>query len=110
MKGNDKNDRNTTGMNEGMWYYMYIEDSVRAFASLKEIREELFKLMATSGDRKVAIFSRHDSETGGVHYYFSPPCRVVALTHRAIPCERPSRQQAGSLLFGDQDMVESLFE
>jgi|GEM_PF-1892860 len=110
MKGNSKNDRDTTGMNEGMWYYMYIEDSVKAFARLKEIREQLFKLMATSGDRKVAIFSKYDKDTGGVHYYFSPSSREVALAHRAIPCEQPSRQQAGSLLFGDQDMVEKLFE
>lgn len=92
-----------------MWHYLYIEEPNTALAESRKFMEAIFALIAATGNNYVAVFSRLD-KTGGVHYYFTPPAKAVAVAYGASPCERPSKQEAGGLLVGDQTLLDRLFQ
>lgn len=83
--------------------------SSRYFAKAESIHKDMFALLATSKNLDAAAFSRFDEQTGGVHYYFSPAAELVAKIHNATPCEKPSKQNVGGLLYGDQTVVTRFY-
>ena len=92
-----------------MWHYLYIDDPNTAYFESKRFMEAVSAHMSTSGDNDIAVFSRLDKQTGGVHYYFTPLAKAVAVAHGASPHEKPSKQEAGGLLIGDQTVIDRLF-
>jgi hypothetical protein len=91
-----------------MWYYLYIEDYIQASIVSKQLMDELFALMVFTKNPSLCIFSRRDSKSGGEHIYFAPGTETIAKKHNAKSCERPSRQDAGTLIAGNQAVVDSL--
>lgn len=92
-----------------MWHYRYIDDPKEAFLTSHKFMDAVWWSAAIRGLPDVAVFSRFDEETGSVHFYFSPQTQAVAISHGASPCEKPSRQNLGSLLAGDQTLIDRLF-
>jgi hypothetical protein len=93
-----------------MWYYLYIDDPNTAFVESSKFMEAILALMATSGNNDTAVFSRLDKHKGGVHYYFTPSAKAVAVAYGASPCEKPSTQEVGGLLAGEQTVIDRLFQ
>jgi len=69
----------------------------------------MFVLMAFTKGTSPAVFSKLDIKTGDIHYYFSPGAEIVARTHKADPCEAPSKETAGNLIVGDASAVGRFF-
>jgi len=90
------------------WFYLYIEDHNKAFTTSSEIMEELFDLMALTRNNELCIFSRIDDIASGTHFYFAPSTKPIAIKHNAKQCEKPLRQEAGTLLAGNQSAVDGL--
>ena len=92
-----------------MWHYLFIENPANTLATAESIHKGMFALLATSKNLDAAAFSRFDEQTGGVHYYFSPAAEIVAKAHNATPCEQPSKQDVGGLLYGDKTVVARFY-
>jgi hypothetical protein len=92
-----------------MWYYLYIDNPNEAFMQASKFMEAIFALRV-SGNKDAAVFSRLDEYTGGVHYYFTPSAKSVAVAYGANPCEKPSKQEMGGLLVGDQTIIDRFFK
>jgi len=81
-----------------MWYYLYIDDPATAHAASSEFQKAIFAVWAVTDNYDATVFCRLDGDSGGVHYYFTPAAKSVALVHGASPCEKPSRQEVGEPL------------
>jgi hypothetical protein len=92
-----------------MWFHLYIDDPTEAYSASNKIMDQHFALLVATRNESLCVFSRLDTETGGVHIYFAPGTELIAKKHNAKPCERPSRQESGGLLCGNQTVIESLF-
>lgn len=92
-----------------MWHHLYIDDPATAYSVSRQMQDEHFIHLAVAQDLDSAIFSRPGG-TGGMHYYFTPLAAPIAEKHSATPCEKPSRQDAGGLLCGDQAIVSRLYD
>lgn len=92
-----------------MWHYLYIRDSKKAQRISEEFMEKVWWCNATQSHADAAVFSRFDSAEDGVHYYFTPLATVVAVKYGATPCEKPSRENLGKLLSGEQTIIERLY-
>ncbi|MHB0974466.1 MAG: hypothetical protein ACYC0P_09495 [Thiobacillus sp.] len=93
-----------------MWFYLYNDNGHDKLAVAESIHREMFALIASTGNRDAAAFSRFDQESGGVHYYFSPAAEMVAKSLGAKACEKPSKQDIDSLLYGDPAVVQRLID
>lgn len=91
-----------------MWHNLYIEDAKTACATSLIISEECMALIIATQAIDCAIFSRID-DSGGMHYFFTPPASAIAKRHHANQCEKPSRQDIGGLLCGDQTIIARLY-
>jgi hypothetical protein len=85
-----------------MWHHLYVDDPDEAFAFGNRLLQEALQLAARIEAPAPSVWTRLDRETGGVHYYFSPPAEALARAHGASACALPSRDDLGSLLFGEQ--------
>lgn len=86
------------------WFYLYkngVDDSFKMATLLQ--KQALAMAMIKPG---VSVFSRLDRETGGTHFYFPPEMEALAVQHGASPCQKPSKQEAGGLLFGDHALPD----
>lgn len=92
-----------------IWHHLFVEDPDKTMAMAESIHRAMFAFLAVSKDLDAAAFSRIDQDTGGVHYFFSPAAERVAKKYGAMPCEDPSMQEAGGLLFGDQTVIKRLY-
>ena len=90
-----------------MWYYLFSENNITT--TTIDIQESLFVLSAATKNSDLALFSKYDIDTGNVHLYFSPGTESVAKSFGAIPCGKPSTDQVGKIIFGDQTLVNRLF-
>jgi len=84
-----------------MWHHLCIDDPNDALQLSNALLQESLPLAAAVGIGGFRIWSRLDKHTGGVHFYFSPEASSLAARHGAQSCEPPSREDLGSLLFGD---------
>ena len=91
-----------------MWYHLYINDPTTAYSVSRQMMDRHFVLYAATQNRDCAIFSRIDDD-GGMHYYFTPSASPIAKAHGASPCEKPSKQDVGGILCGDQTIVARLY-
>jgi len=92
-----------------MWQHLYVSGTEKAHQLSGEIHDAVFALMAT-GLKDAAVFSKLDDERDGTYFYFSPQAERIAMTFGAKPCERsPLRQEVGSLIGGDQTVINRLF-
>ena len=91
-----------------MWHHLYINDPTTALSVSRQMMDEHFVLFTAIQNRDCAIFSRID-DTGGMNFYFTPSASSVAKIHGASPCEQPSRQDVGGLLYGDQTIITRLY-
>ena len=86
-----------------MWHYIYIDDRKKAQLAAEPMMNATRAFI--DGDlvanKDAALFSRYDQVTGGVHYYFSPQAASVARGFDAVPCDKPSREELGKILSGD---------
>lgn len=75
-----------------MWSYLYVRDLTECAKVCNELRLSL-SIMGSYTDptslSSIQIFSLLDSQTGGVHYYFSPEAQPVAYIVGAEPCGIP---------------------
>ncbi len=93
-----------------MWYHLFINDSNTAVFQSRKFRDAVFEHMVLSGNEDVAVFHRSDEESGGVHFYFTPSSRRVAVNYGASPCQKPTQAEVGEMLVGGRGAVDRLFE
>lgn len=91
------------------WFHKYIDDPSAAFSECDRYQAAMEALFLLSGTRDAAIYSRLDNASGGVHYYFTPTAKRVATSFNATPCQKPSRDEIGSLLVGDMTLIDRLY-
>ena len=91
-----------------MWNHLFIDNPKTALSTSHLMMDEHFALYAATQNRDCAIFSRIDDD-GGMHYYFTPSASPIAKAHGASPCEKPSKQDVGGILCGDQTIVARLY-
>lgn len=86
-------------MSDRFWSHLYINgvDEAYQLACLLQ-KQALAMAMIKPG---VSVFSRVDDRTGGTHFHFPPEVMAWAIQHGASPCQKPSNQEVGGLLFGD---------
>lgn len=91
-----------------MWYHLYVQNPDTSGIKNK-IMDEFFALQAISKNTDLCVFSNYDLNTGGEDIYFAPGTETVAKKNNAKTCENPSREKAGTLLYGNQAVVETYF-
>lgn len=92
-----------------MWYCLFIQDTSRADALSLKLSDDFFQFQLIHPNRDAAIFLRIDKMTGGAHFYFSPGMELIASSNGASQCERPSSDERGKLLAGDEIRVARLY-
>ncbi|WP_158654362.1 hypothetical protein [Acinetobacter sp. ACNIH2] len=91
------------------WYYKYIDDLMLAASESNRYSDAVFALdLSMGGNSHSSIFSRME-EYNGVHFYFSPEAKPIALMFNATPCDQPSKNEIGNLLVGDATLLSRLF-
>lgn len=87
-----------------MWHHLYIDHPTDALHRSRLMMRSVMSAVLV-GRNDVALFSRLDDHTGGMHYHFSPAAKSIALSYGATPCPIPSKAEAGGLLAGVQGAV-----
>ena len=93
---------------ENSWFHLY-DDGVDSSYRLSGLLQEQ-ALALTMIKQNVSVFSSLDRQTGGTHFYFPPEAKNLAIQHGADPCEKPSKEKIGGLLFGDQTLLDRLYQ
>lgn len=91
-----------------MWYYLFIENS-SSDSLVSDIKTAVCDLLIASTNKNVAVYFRDDSHKNGTHLYFTPATQSIALAYGASLIEKPIRNDLGSLLSGDQSVIDRLF-
>ena len=92
-----------------MWHHLYIDHPDEAFTASQKMMEATLAVLQLSRNNDTALFSRLDTRSGGINFYFTPSAASVARTFGAKPCEKPTWAIAGSLLVGDQGIAARVF-
>ena len=91
------------------WYYKYIDGLTLASQESFHYLDAVYKLdLMMGGNSQSSIFSRRE-EYKGVHFYFTPEAKPIALMFNAKPCIQPSKKDIGNLLVGDATLLGRLF-
>ena len=72
--------------------------------SIKQVFIAAMRLAGTPGD--MAIFTRHDLDSGMLTVYFSPSASNLAISFGTSPCPKPLRDRRLVLLAGDATAFE----
>lgn len=86
------------------WYHIYSNEVSSAYQLSGLLQKQALAMAAIRPG--VSVFSRLDRETGGTHFYFPPEMNALAVQHGASPCQKPSKQEVGGLLFGDHALPD----
>ena len=91
------------------WYYKYIDGLTFASQESFQYLDAVHQLdLLMGGNSHSSIFSRREGYEG-VHFYFTPEAKPIALMYKAIPCNQPSKNEIGKLLVGDATLLGRLF-
>ena len=92
------------------WHHKYIDNPTLALVESRQYMDAITPFFAVQeNQRTCAIFARLDEETGGVHYYFTPAAKPIAIAFKAEPCNKPTKSEIGSLLVGDSTLINRLY-
>ena len=84
------------------WFSVEIGDGIQAYGPSHQIQEAWLPLFVAAGQpTNMAVFSRYDTDKNIVTVYFSPGASALASIFKAIPCEKPKKENRLGLLVGD---------
>lgn len=92
-----------------MWHHLKIEDPTEAFNISGRMIEVTEAMLTLTDNNDIALFSRFDTPSGDMHYYFTPQARPIAELFHAAPCDKPTRAQVGGLTVGAYALPEWLW-
>ena len=90
------------------WHHLSVDDENENLRIARETKQAAFAIMAGPLAEAVAVSSRRDKHGTAMHFYFSPAVAAIGRAHGAIPCGKPTLEQAGGLLIGNHGVLERL--
>ena len=92
------------------WHSKEIVNDVEAYKLDTKIQKAyLTFVQAGHYSYDAAVFSRNDSETNIITYYFTPSVGLLAKAFGALPCEQPIPKDGFGLCVGDDSVWEAYF-
>ena len=90
------------------WHHLSVDDENEILRITRETQEAAFAVMIGPQADSVAISSQRDKHGTDMHFYFSPAVAAVGRAHGAVPCGKPTLEQAGGLLIGNHGVLKRL--
>ena len=90
------------------WHHLAVDDENTALRIGDEAMRAALDVMRGSTDSEVAISSQRGIGETVMHFYFSPAVAAIGRSHGASPCGKPTLEQAGGLLIGNQGVLQRL--
>ena len=90
------------------WHHLAVDDEVANIRIADAAKQAGLAAMLAGKSDEVDISSRRERGGTVMHFYFSPSVAAIGRAHGASPCGKPTLEQAGGLLLGNQGVLQRL--
>lgn len=90
------------------WHHLAVDNENTALRIADDAKKSALVVMLGPRSNEVAVSSSREPVGTVMHFYFSPAVAAIGRAHGASPCGKPTLEQAGGLLVGNQGVLQRL--